>query len=90
MLAGGTYSGLIFVLVLIAGAIVLFTGRYPAHLFNLVMGLNRWVFHVLAYVLSMRDAYPPFRLDMGPSEPTATAAPPASPPQSMRPRPYGI
>ena len=90
ILAGGSYAGLIFILVLVVGVMLLFTGRYPADLFNLVMGLNRWVFRVLAYVLLMRDEYPPFRLDMGPSEPAATPAPPAAPPQSMQPRPYGI
>ena len=90
ILAGGSYTGLILILVLVVGVMVLFTGRYPADLFNLVMGLNRWVFRVLAYVLLTRDEYPPFRLDMGPSEPAATPAPPASPPQSMQPRPYGI
>lgn len=90
ILAGGSYSGLIFILVLVAGVLLLFTGRYPTDLFGLLMGLNRWVFRVLAYVLLMRDEYPPFRLDMGPSEPTATTAPPAAPPQTMRPRPYGV
>ena len=90
ILAGGSYTGLISILVLVVGAMVLFTGRYPADLFNLLMGLNRWVFRVLAYVLLMRDEYPPFRLDMGPSEPATTAAPPAAPPQSMQRHPYGI
>ena len=90
ILAGGNYMGLIFILVFVVGVMVLFTGRYPGDLFNLLMGLNRWVYRVLAYVLLMRDEYPPFRLDMGPSEPAATAAPPSAPPQSMQPRPYGI
>jgi hypothetical protein len=33
------------------------------------MGLNRWVYRVLVYVLLMSDDYPPFRLDQGPDEP---------------------
>jgi hypothetical protein len=63
--------GLIGVLVLIAAVVLLFAGRYPRGIFDLVMGLNRWVFRVGVYVLLMRDEYPPFRLDQGPREPGA-------------------
>jgi Domain of unknown function (DUF4389) len=63
--------GLIGVLVLIAALALLFLGRYPRGIFNLVMGLNRWVVRVAAYFLLMRDEYPPFRLDQGPREPGA-------------------
>jgi hypothetical protein len=75
------YSGLITVLVLLAAVVLLFTKRYPAGIFDLMMGLNRWVYRVLVYVLLLRDEYPPFRLDMGGREPSsmqgaAVTAPP--------------
>jgi hypothetical protein len=79
VLSGGAYGiGLICLLVLIAAVALLFTGRYPRSLFDLVIGANRWTYRVLAYAALMTDAYPPFRLDQGPEEPTATGTAPVA------------
>ena len=64
-----TRIGLIMALVLVVAFCLLFVSRYPSGLYDLVMGLNRWVLRVVAYVALMTDRYPPFRLDQGPHEP---------------------
>jgi len=76
-LAGGTSSnwsyatggGVIGILVCVAGVVLLVTGRYPQPIFDFVLGLNRWCYRVFAYVLLLRDEYPPFRLDTGGVDP---------------------
>lgn len=76
--AGGWHDGvglgLIGLLALIAAVVLLFRGRYPVSVFELVMGLNRWCYRVLAYAALMTDEYPPFRLDMGGADPASEPA----------------
>ncbi len=72
---GGRWSfdapgGLVGVLVLVAAILLLVKRDYPRGIFDLVLGLNRWVLRVGAYAVFMVREYPPFRLDTGPHEPT--------------------
>lgn len=62
-------GGLVGLLVLISAVVLAFTGTYPRSLFGLVVGFNRWALRTTAYVALMTDRYPPFRLDLGATEP---------------------
>lgn len=39
---------------------ILFTGKYPQGMFNFVVGYQRWMQRVMAYMGYMTDKYPPF------------------------------
>jgi hypothetical protein len=85
-IAGGSYGGyrwmddafgsygrasLVGLLVLYVGITLLFAGRYPRGIYDLLMGIQRWSYRVTCYVSLLTDRYPPFRLDQGGEEPTA-------------------
>lgn len=75
-------GGLIGLLALVAGVLLTINGRYPRTIFDLIVGLERWTFRVVAYAALMSDQYPPFRLDVGGAESPAAATP-------VSPRPSG-
>jgi hypothetical protein len=47
---------------IVAWFAILFTGRYPGGLYTFGVGVMRWDLRVEAYLLLMRDEYPPFQL----------------------------
>jgi hypothetical protein len=48
---------------IIAWFAILLTGRYPAALYDFAVGVLRWNVRVEAYLLLLRDEYPPFSLN---------------------------
>ena len=48
---------------LIAAVSILLTERYPARLWNFQYAIIGWQAHLLAYLASLVEPYPPFTLD---------------------------
>jgi Domain of unknown function (DUF4389) len=75
-------GGLLGILVVIAAITLTVSGGYPRGLYDLIMGVNRWLYRVIVYVALMTDVYPPFRLDQGgrdPASPTDLTSPSVPP-----------
>jgi hypothetical protein len=83
--ASALRGGLIGLLVLFAAVALLVGRRYPPGLFELVLGMDRWVARVAGYALLLTDRYPPFRLDQGDTEPDGPVPPPSAPHGSVPP-----
>ena len=58
-------GGVLSVITIIAFFAILFTEKYPEGLFKIAVGVMRWQANVYAYLLLLRDDYPPFTWDAG-------------------------
>lgn len=58
--AGGVLGAVAAIVAIIAWFAILFTGEYPAGLWNLAAFYLRWRVRALAYTSLLRDEYPPF------------------------------
>ncbi|MDY7089803.1 MAG: DUF4389 domain-containing protein [Actinomycetota bacterium] len=67
--------------VLVGGLALLFTGRFPSGLHDLLVGIARWNLRVAAYLMLLTHRYPPFRLDQGSAEEPDPTTPPSTPHQ---------
>ena len=76
----GGWPGVLGILVVVGALVLLFSGTMPRGIFDVVVGLNRWVYRVIAYAALMTDVYPPFRYDGGGEEPAVGWRPPSGPP----------
>lgn len=56
---------------------ILFTQQYPPGLFKFAVGIARWRHNVGAYVMLLRDEYPPFSMDAGNYAVAFDVAPPS-------------
>ena len=63
------YGIVTFVIYFIAAASILFTGKYPRRLFDIVVGYHRWSSRLVAYLSLMTDRYPPFSASHDPNHP---------------------
>jgi hypothetical protein len=72
------WAGVIGIVVFVAAILLLVRGSYPGSIFDLVVGLNRWVIRAGAYAAFMTAEYPPFRLDSGAHEPAEAFGPAAA------------
>ncbi len=69
-------GGVVGLLTMAAGIVLLVQGRYPRALFDVIIGMDRWCYRVLTYVMLLRDEYPPFRFDGGGVDPGDRPEPP--------------
>jgi hypothetical protein len=76
-----------FVLLIVAGIMVLIQEKYPEGIFTFQRGYLRWNARVYAYMAGLAQEYPPFAFDTGPEGGAAALASGTTPPPVAPPPP---
>jgi hypothetical protein len=76
-----------FVLLIVAGIMVLIQEKYPEGIFTFQRGYLRWNARVYAYMAGLAQDYPPFAFDTGPEGGAAALASGTTPPPVAPPPP---
>jgi hypothetical protein len=56
-------SVIAYLVIIVSWFAILILGRYPEALFGFIVGVERWLQRVNAYVYLLTDQYPPFSMD---------------------------
>jgi hypothetical protein len=66
---------LFWILLIVAWVVIVITAKYPRGLFDLILGISRWITRAAGYLTLLTDKYPPFSTSEEPGYPIRVSVP---------------